>query len=282
VSHPAYAVPLAQATLALGQAPVVMGILNVTPDSFSDGGRHNKVVSAVAHARLMYDEGAAIIDLGGESTRPGAEELPTQDELDRVMPVLDGLKADAFPGLLSIDTYKAVVADQAMQAGAHIINDVRGLWREPEIADVAQTYACPLILMHWDLERDRSRDVIDEICRYFDRSIEIATRAGIGRDRIVLDPGFGFSKTIAENYEILRRFAELHHLGFPLLAGTSRKSMIGKVLDNQPGERAAGTIATNVLAYQAGAHIFRVHDVKLNRDALLVTQATLYGPPAGL
>lgn len=257
-----------------------MGILNITPDSFSDGGQHSGVDAALAQARLMLAEGSDILDIGGESTRPGAEPVGAQAELDRVLPVLDALNAAGIAAPRSIDTYKAVVADQAVQAGAAIINDVHGFQREPEIADVAALYGLPAIAMHWDEARNRDKDVIGEMIRFFENSLKIADNAGLSRTQIVLDPGFGFAKTLAENYEILRRLPELLALGYPVLTGTSRKSMIGRLLDVPAHERVNGTLATTVIAYSAGAHIFRVHDVRANRDALRVAAATLYGPPS--
>nr|WP_295889344.1 dihydropteroate synthase [uncultured Devosia sp.] len=285
--HSSHTIPLpGRAPLILGQAPVVMGILNVTPDSFSDGGQHNLIDSAVAHARQMISEGADIIDIGGESTRPGSSPVGPQEELDRVMPVIDALVAAGMTVPISIDTYKPLVADQAIQAGACIINDVHGLQGAPEMAEVAALHQVPVIAMHWQKDRDRSIPLLDDIVRYFQASIARAEQAGISHERLVLDPGFGFGKTLAENYAILRQLAGIgqafpqHASGFPVLVGTSRKSMIGKLLDNQPEERLAGTIATTVLGYINGGHIFRVHDVRANRDALRVAQATLYGPPA--
>jgi dihydropteroate synthase len=259
-----------------------MGILNVTPDSFSDGGQHDRLAGAVAHAHLMLAEGADIIDIGGESTRPGAAAVGVQEELDRVMPVIDALVADGITAPISIDTYKPLVADQAIQAGASIINDVHGLQGAPEMAEVAALHGVPVIAMHWDKARDTSAPLIPAVLDYLARSVALAEQAGIGRERLILDPGFGFAKSLADNYHLLDRLAELSALGLPLLVGTSRKSMIGKLLDNQPEERLAGTIATNVLGYLGGGHIFRVHDVRAVRDALRVAQATLYGPPAGL
>jgi dihydropteroate synthase len=277
--HTQFVVPLGPGrSLRLGRHPLVMGILNVTPDSFSDGGDFNLLDQSIAHAYAMIAHGADIIDVGGESTRPGAEEMPVQAELDRVMPVFDALRTAETQTPLSIDTYKALVADQAVQAGAAIINDVHGLQREPEMADVAVLHNVPVVAMHWDVERDTSRDLISEVARYFERTIQIAVNAGLPGDQLILDPGFGFGKTLPENYELLRRLHELTTLGYPLLVGTSRKSMIGKLLGNEPKERLAGTIATNVHAYSAGAHIFRVHDVRPNAEALRVAAATLYGP----
>ncbi|HTJ56966.1 MAG TPA: dihydropteroate synthase [Devosiaceae bacterium] len=276
--HRDFVVPLPGGkSLRLSRGPTVMGILNITPDSFSDGGEHDVPASAAAHAQLMLAEGADLIDIGGESTRPGAEPVSAQLELERVIPVLTALRHAAFPLPLSIDTYKAAVAEEAALAGATIVNDVYGLQREPEIADVAALHEMPVIAMHWDPERDTAKDIIGELKRYFERSIGIAGKAGIGPDQLILDPGFGFAKSLAENYEILRRLAELHDLGCALLVGMSRKSMIGKLLDAPPDQRLAGTIATSAVAYAAGAHIFRVHDVRPNRDALRVAEAAIYG-----
>lgn len=272
--------------LRLGRTAMVMGILNVTPDSFSDGGQHNLVDAAVAHARQMIAEGADIIDIGGESTRPGAEPVGVQQELDRVMPVIDALVAAGITTPISIDTYKPLVADQAIQAGAAIINDVHGLQGAPEMTEVAALHDVPVIVMHWQRDRDRSTPLLDDIRNYFARSIALAQHAGLPTDRIILDPGFGFGKTLSENYDLLKNLDSIRsepdqdRFRFPILVGTSRKSMIGKLLDNQPEERLAGTIATSVLGYANGGHIFRVHDVRANRDALRVAQATLYGPPA--
>lgn len=272
---------MADGILVLGPQPVMMGILNVTPDSFSDGGDFSLVATAVQQARQMAAEGAHIIDIGGESTRPGSEDVGVQDELDRVLPVLDALTEAGFPAPVSIDTYKALVADQAVQAGGSIINDVHGFRRDPEIADVAAHHGVPVIAMHWDTERDTGKDIIDEMKRWLSRSIEIALNAGVAREKIILDPGFGFAKTFKENYILLNRLEELHALGFPLLIGTSRKSMIGKLLDVPPKEREAGTVATSVLSYLKGGHIFRVHNVRQNLDGLRVAHATLYGAPDG-
>jgi dihydropteroate synthase len=277
--HTSHTIPLpGRAPLILGQTPLVMGILNVTPDSFSDGGQHNLIDSALAHARLMISEGADIIDIGGESTRPGSSPVGVQEELDRVMPVIDALVAAGIDAPISIDTYKPLVADQAIQAGAAIINDVHGLQ--------GALHQVPVIAMHWQKDRDRTTPLLHDIARYFHATIARAEQAGISHDRLILDPGFGFGKTLAENYAVLQQLAGIGQAisqhAFPLLVGTSRKSMIGKLLDNQPEERLAGTIATNVIGYINGGHIFRVHDVRAVSDALRVTQATLYGPPAGL
>lgn len=280
MTHNAYDIGLDGGRLKLGHDPLVMGILNVTPDSFSDGGDFSRVDMAVAHARQMADDGADLLDVGGESTRPGSSDVGVQDELDRVMPVLDALAETGFKLPVSIDTYKPLVADQAIQAGARIINDVKGLQHDPQMADVAAHHDVPVIVMHWDTERDTGRDLIDEMKRWLGRSVEIALTAGVKREKLILDPGFGFAKSFEENYLLLNRLDELHDLGFPLLVGTSRKRMIGNLLDVPPKERVVGTAATSVIGYVKGGHIFRVHDVRANRDALRVAAATLYGPPA--
>jgi dihydropteroate synthase len=275
--HTHFSVPLANGRfLALGRRAIVMGILNVTPDSFSDGGEYQSVQAALAHARQMVADGADIIDVGGESTRPGAEPISLKEELNRVIPVIEELRAHGISQPISIDTTKAEVADRAIQAGASIINDVSGLQRDKELAAVAAQYGAPVIAMHWDPDRDAAGNIISDIKRYFERSIAVAEMAGISKNHIILDPGFGFAKSVAENYQILRELSALHDMGHPLLVGTSRKSMIGRVLDVPANQRVAGTVATTVIAYCAGAHIFRVHDVRPNRDALRVTEAALY------
>lgn len=265
--------------LVLGRQALIMGILNVTPDSFSDGGVHCLVDSALAHARLMLAAGADIIDIGGESTRPGAEPVGVQEELDRVMPVINAIRADGIAAPISIDTMKPLVADQALQAGADIVNDVNGLQGAPEMAEIAALHGAPVIAMHWDRAWTAETDPIPAMLAFFDRTRSIAAWAGIDPARIILDPGFGFTKTLNQNYSILRQLPELtrNFPDLPLLIGTSRKSMIGRLLDRETADRLPGTIATNVQAYERGGHIFRVHDVRENRDALRVAEATLYG-----
>jgi len=281
ITHQAFAVPVGAGggVLALGPMPTIMGIVNVTPDSFSDGGEHASPAAALRQTRLMLAGGAAIVDIGGQSTRPGADEITTQDELDRVIPAIEHLISSGIKVPLSIDSFNAVVCDQAVQAGASIINDVHGLQREPEIADVAALYKVPLVIMHWDKNRDPGKDIIAQMLRFFATSLAIADQAGVKRQNIIIDPGFGFAKSLAENYQILGRLDELHTLGLPLLVGTSRKSMLGKLLNVGPKQRVTATAATCAIAYHRGAHIFRVHDVKPNREALMVAHATQYGPP---
>lgn len=280
--HSTHRIPLARGgELVLGQRALVMGILNVTPDSFSDGGRHNQVEAAVERVKAMLDEGADIIDIGGESTRPGADVVGVQEELDRVMPVIDALRASGVTAPISIDTYKPLVADQALQAGADIINDVNGLQAAPEMAEIAALHKAPVIAMHWDRAWTAETDVIPAMTQFFETTLAIATDKRVPANHVILDPGFGFSKTLNQNYSILRQLPELTR-AFPhqgMLIGTSRKSMIGKLLNNQPHERLPGTLATNVQGYERGGHIFRVHDVSETFDALRVAEATLYGPP---
>ena len=239
--------------------------------------------SAAAMRGSSKSDGRALV----ESQRLAAELSRVQEELDRVMPVIDALVAAGIAAAISIDTYKPIVADQAIQAGAAIINDVHGLQGAPEMADVAALHYAPVVAMHWDKSRDTSVPLIDVMQRYFDATIARAELAGINRANLILDPGFGFGKSLPENYLLLNNLKAAcsgnSELGeFPILVGTSRKSMIGKLLDAPADQRLAGTVATTVLGYMGGGHIFRVHDVRANKDALRVAQATLYGPPAEL
>jgi len=253
---------------------LIMGILNVTPDSFSDGGDHNEVEAAVAHAGLLLSEGADIIDIGGESTRPGAAEVEAETEAARVVPVIQAL-AQRTQALISVDTYKASVAEQALKAGAHIVNDVWGLQREPDIARVAGAHGAAVIASHWERQTYSPATILDAMKRFFERSVTLARQAGIPDHRIVLDPGIGFGKTMADNLRILDRIDDIVALGFPVLLGVSRKRFIGEITGREPKERLAGTIATNVLAAAKGVSSFRVHDVAAHRDALAVTDAIL-------
>jgi dihydropteroate synthase len=260
--------------IEVGSRAVIMAIVNVTPDSFSDGGRYESVDAAVVHALQAVEAGAAIIDIGGESTRPGADIVSASEEQARVLPVIEALrgKTDA---LISIDTYRAQTARLALSAGAHIINDVFGLQREPDIADVAAETGAGLCLMHTGRDRDKLDDVIADQFFFLERSLEIAARAGVARERIVLDPGFGFAKDTEENLELMGRFSELHRLGCALLAGTSRKRFVGAITGRDAADRDAGTAATSTFLRLHGAAIFRVHDVAINRDALAVADAML-------
>ncbi|NGQ96404.1 dihydropteroate synthase [Brevibacillus sp. SYP-B805] len=246
--------------LPIGERTLVMGIVNVTPDSFSDGGRFFGVEQALAHARALVEAGADILDIGGESTRPGAEPVGLEEELDRVLPVIRALAAEC-PVPLSVDTYKAEVAEQAIAAGAHIINDVWGAKREPRIAEVAAKWDVPLILMH-NREAADYTDFFSDMIRDLRESVSIARKAGLSEEKIILDPGIGFAKTLDQQLEVMRRLDDLVALGYPVLLGTSRKSMIGRVLDLPVDQRLEGTAATVALGIVKGCHIMRVHDVK--------------------
>jgi dihydropteroate synthase len=261
--------------LDLGDKAVVVGILNVTPDSFSDGGLFNVPEQAMVQARRMAAEGALIVDIGGESTRPGAQPVSASEEQDRILPVIEAL-ARSGEMLISVDTYREDTARLAVAAGAHIVNDVWGLQREPGIADVAAQTGAGLVIMHTGRDRQKLPDVIDDQFLFLRKSLDIAARSRIADDQIVLDAGFGFAKeTTEENLDLMARFSELHALGFPLMAGTSRKRFIGAVTGRDPMDRGAGTVATSVILRLKGAHLFRVHDVAINVDALALADAML-------
>ncbi|MGE7369373.1 dihydropteroate synthase [Neorhizobium sp. NPDC001467] len=253
----------------------LMAIVNVTPDSFSDGGRHDDVEAAVAHAKACIAEGAAIIDIGGESTRPGAEPVSEAEEQRRVLPVIERLAAQT-DALLSIDTYRGSTARAAVKAGAHIINDVYGLTRDPSVAQVAAETGAGLCIMHTGRGREAVRlgDVIADQFVFFEKALAVADAAGVDRRAIMLDPGFGFAKSREEEAQLMARFTELHALHLPFLIGTSRKRFIGALTGRERAvERDVGTAATTALLRLAGAHIFRVHNVAANRDALGVADA---------
>nr|WP_321464213.1 dihydropteroate synthase [uncultured Cohaesibacter sp.] len=252
-----------------------MGIINVTPDSFSDGGQFLAQDNALNHARQLAEEGADILDIGGESTRPGAALVSEEEELERVVPAIRNIAQANLGRAISIDTYKARVAEKTLEAGAHIINDVWGLQREPDIAKAAAAHRAPVIINHWEKERQSDIDILDQMKRFFDRSIEIALQAGVRESEIILDPGFGFAKDAAENIDILARLEQLCDWGYPLLVGTSRKRFIGSLTGREePRDRVFGTVASNVIALMKGAAIFRVHDVAAHKDALAVAHAT--------
>jgi dihydropteroate synthase len=270
-----------------------MGILNVTPDSFSDGGRFLDPAPAIAHGSVLRAEGADILDVGGESTRPGAEPVGEGEELRRVIPVIEGL-AEAHrslpcPPQISIDTTKAVVARAALSAGATLINDVSALRADPAMAALVAESGSDCCLMHMRgeprtmQENPRYGDVVGEVRAFLEERLGFAIAEGVARERIMLDPGIGFGKSDAHNLELLRRLSELADIGQPIVIGTSRKGFLGRIParaagrrePGPPSERLAGTIATNVLAYERGASVFRVHDVAPLRDALAVTAATL-------
>ncbi|HZG28335.1 MAG TPA: dihydropteroate synthase [Ensifer sp.] len=256
-----------------------MAIVNVTPDSFSDGGLFRQADAAVDQALRLAEAGAHILDIGGESTRPGAAAVDGDEERRRVLPVVEALvKRFGKTGpVLSVDTYRAETAAAALSAGAHIVNDVWGLTREPEIARVAAQHQAGVCIMHTGRGRTVLPDPIEDQLVFFGQSLEIADAAGIDRQRIVLDPGFGFAKeTAAINVELMDRFEELHALGLPLLAGTSRKRFLGELTGRQvASERDIATAATSAILRLAGASVFRVHDVASSRDALAVADAMI-------
>lgn len=251
--------------------PLLMGIVNVTPDSFSDGGLFLNSDEAVIHGHTLISDGADIVDIGGESTRPGAPRVSEMEELERTMPVIERLSSERG-ALISIDTVKTGVAERALTAGAAIINDVQGLQGNRDLAGVAADHRAGVVIMHnpglTGSSTGTSGDPVDACLRYFETSLEIAGSAGISSDRIVLDPGFGFGKSLDQNLALLARFSELCALGLPLLAGTSRKSFIGRLLDRKVDERLAGTLTSGIIAVMAGAAILRVHDVAEHADAL--------------
>jgi dihydropteroate synthase len=253
--------------------PLVMGILNITPDSFSDGGRFFDPAVALAHARQMVEQGADILDLGAESTRPygGMKPVSGEDELARLTPVLPEVVRLGLP--VSIDTIKAKVADWALRQGASILNDVWGLQRDADMARVAADHGVPVIAMHNREAADPTIDIMADVKAFFARSLEIAARAGVARDQIVLDPGIGFGKTPQQSITMIARLSELRAFGLPLLMGLSRKRFIDSVSPSKPSERIGGSIAGNVLAVLGGADIVRVHDVAETVQALRVAAA---------
>lgn len=281
--RPAFEVPLPDGSiLDTAGRPLVMGILNITPDSFSDGGQYFRPDVAAQRGRDMEAEGADIIDVGGESTRPGSKPVSAQEEIDRVIPVIDELVAETTTPI-SVDTQKAVVAREALQRGAQIINDVSGLRTDPEMADVAADTDAAVCLMHMqgrprNMQKNPSySDVVDDINDWLDRRIEYAVDSGIDRRRIFIDPGFGFGKTVGHNLELMRRLHEFHRTGCPLMIGTSRKSTIGAVLDADTDERLYGTLATVATATMSGCHLMRVHDPAPALDTIRMCEAIRQG-----
>jgi dihydropteroate synthase len=260
-------------------SPKVMGILNVTPDSFSDGGKYSNIDHALAQAEQMLIDGVNIIDIGGESTRPGAKEVSEQDELQRVIPLLKAIK-QRFDVIISIDTSKAVVMSEAIAQGADIINDVRALQNQGCLEVVSQS-TIAICLMHMQgLPRSMQvapsyHDLIGDIKSFFEQRINACTQVGINRERLILDVGFGFGKTLAQNYQLLAQLSDFKSFNLPLLSGTSRKSMIGNLLNQDVEQRLTGSLTTAIIAAQQGANILRVHDVKETVDAIKVLQATM-------
>lgn len=278
----------------IGPGPVVMGVLNVTPDSFADGGRWADREAAVAHGVRLWRQGADLVDVGGESTRPGADRVPAETEIARVLPVIRELAAEGVP--LSVDTSRAAVAAAALEAGAAVVNDVSGGLADPLMTKVVAEAGCPYVIMHWRghsrhmAELAHYRDVVTDVCTELRARVDEALAAGVAADRIILDPGLGFAKTPEHNWQLTRRLDELLGLGFPVLIGASLKRYLGRLLAGPDGTdrpvsgRGAATLATSVLAIAAGAWGVRVHDVQATVDALAVWRASgapRLAPPAG-
>ena len=255
----------------------IMGVVNVTPDSFSDGGEFLEPQTALAQGRRLLSEGADLIDIGGESTRPGAAPVPAEEELHRVIPVIEALTASA-DAVISIDTTKLTVAAAAIEAGATIVNDVSALRYSPEIAPLCAEHAAGLILMHMQgdprtmQDEPRYDDVVSEVKSFLAERVEAAVAAGVPEDRIWVDPGIGFGKTVEHNLILLARLGEIAELGLPVVAGTSRKRFLGSFDESPPHQRLGGTIASTLAAWEAGARILRVHDVAPMRQALTVAE----------
>lgn len=261
-----------------------MGIVNVTPDSFSDGGLYIDAPAAIAHGLELEAAGATILDVGGESTRPGAQPVSVQDELERVLPVIEGLRAAGTRAQISVDTSKAPVAAAALEAGATLVNDVTALRGDPAMVDVVAAHGADCCLMHMlgeprTMQRDpRYDEVVADVKAFLVARMEFAVARGVREERILLDPGIGFGKTAGHNLELLARLGELAALGRPVVIGTSRKSFLGRITGRPVDDRLAATIATNVLAYERGARVFRVHDAGPVRDALVIAAATVRRP----
>jgi dihydropteroate synthase len=261
--------------------PVLMGVVNVTPDSFSDGGLFLDPGRAIAHGRELAAEGADLLDIGGESTRPGAQAVSAEEELERVSPVVDALAGDEAGPAVSIDTSKLRVAAAALDAGAAIVNDVTALRAEPELASLCAERGCGVVLMHMlgiprtMQESPAYDDVVDQVKAFLSERLEFAVGEGIAEERLWIDPGIGFGKTVEHNLELLRRLGELRELGRPIVVGTSRKSFLGALTGRDADRRLGGTVASNVLALAAGADVFRVHDVAEVRQALALAGAIL-------
>lgn len=263
----------------LGPGPVLVGILNVTPDSFSDGGEFFDREAAVARAAEMLDEGARVIDVGGESTRPGSDPVPQEEEVRRVIPVVRGILTARPEAVISVDTYRASTAAAALEAGAHIINDVTALGDPAMVAVVAEA-GCPVVLMHMkgepkSMQRNpHYEDVVREVRDFLFERASRAENAGVRPESIILDPGIGFGKTLEHNLTLLARLDEIVKLSYPVLVGTSRKSFLGGITGIEvAGDRVFSTVATTVLAYERGATFLRVHDIRANREALAVAEA---------
>ncbi|NCU18412.1 dihydropteroate synthase [Pallidibacillus pasinlerensis] len=259
----------------LAERTYIMGILNVTPDSFSDGGKYTSLDKALSHAIKMEKDGADIIDIGGESTRPGHTPISIEEEIERIVPVIQAVRENTTVPI-SVDTFKAETARAALDAGADIINDIWGAKKDPEIADVAAEYDVPIILMHnREEENPKYNSIIDDMKRDLEESIEIALEAGVKKENIIIDPGLGFAKSMEEHLIVMNQLEELHTLGYPILLATSRKRFIGHVLNVPAQERDNGTAATTCLGITKGVHMVRVHNVKLNVEMAKMMDAML-------
>lgn len=260
--------------LELGRRTYIMGILNLTPDSFSDGGKYNQIEAALQHAKEMIEEGADILDIGGESTRPGHIQISEEEEIERVLPVIRSLRKQFPHVLLSIDTYKWKVAEAALEAEVHILNDIWGLqYDKGEMAALAKKYEVPVIVMHNQNTEEYQEDRVQTLRKFFEKSFEIAERVGLSKEKLLLDPGLGFGKGFLGDVELLGRLSELRDMG-PILLGTSKKRFIGTLLQGlPPEERVEGTAATTVIGIQQGVDIVRVHNVKENKRVAMVADA---------
>ncbi len=265
-----------QYNINFGERTYIMGIVNITPDSFSDGGDFFSLEKAVYHAKEMLRQGADIIDIGGESSRPGHTRISAEEELERVIPVIERI-IDETDAIVSLDTIRPEVAEEGLKCGVHIINDIWGLQGDAGMAEVVTKYDVPVIIMHNKHDTHYEGDIIEEMNGFFKKSIEIALDAGIDEDKIVLDPGIGFGKVFEQNILVLRRLNEFKKLGFPILLGTSRKSSLGRILGVPPKERLEGTLATTAIGIMQGVDIVRVHDVEENLKAAKVADAIVRG-----
>ena len=255
----------------IGKRTYIMGILNVTPDSFSDGGRFNDTLSAVNHAKIMVAQGADIIDIGGESTRPGHAAVSIDEEIKRVIPIIQALKKEiSVP--ISVDTYKGKVAELALGAGADMINDIWGFKKDIYIAKVAAKYNVPCCLMH-NRDNRNYNNLIDDVLKDLEESIIIALNAGVKMENIILDPGIGFAKSYDDNLKTMNNLEKLNSLGYPVLLGTSRKSMLGVAQELDVSERLEGTLATTTIGIMKGCEFIRVHDIKENKRVCAITDA---------
>ena len=265
-----YTIKLKDLDIHWGSKTYIMGILNITPDSFSDGGSFVTIEDALAQVSKMIGDGADIIDVGGESTRPGYTVISDDEEINRVVPIIKAIK-EYFDIPVSLDTYKSSVAKAGLEAGADIINDIWGFLKDDKLSKVVAKHNVPVVLMHNQNGTEYSSNIINDIRKSFRKSIKIALEAGVKKEHIILDPGIGFGKTQEQNREVLARLNELNSIGYPILLGTSRKSIVGSILNLPPKDRVEGTLATSTMGIISGADVLRVHDVLENKRVALVT-----------